>query len=108
MSATFQRSELFERTAEQRERALARANEIRSLRSTLKRSITGPSHAAAIILDPPWYLQTMKVDQLLLAIPKLGRVKVDVFMRTVRVSPSKRVGGLSDRQKTEIAKELNR
>jgi len=107
MSATMPRAEVFERTDEQRMAALRRANEIRVLRSHLKQNVTGPAHAAALILDPPDYIATMKVEDLLRAVPKYGRVKVGVFMRTVRVSPAKTVGGLSDRQRAEIAKELN-
>lgn len=94
---------------EQRRAALRKANRIRSLRAELKRSLrTQPSWAAtrkarSLILDPPAYVQTMQLWDLLLALPKYGRVKVNRMLVAHRVSPSKTIGGLSDRQRHEIA-----
>jgi hypothetical protein len=45
---------------------------------------------------------------MLLALPKVGRVKAAKMMNDCRVSPSKTFGGLSDRQRTELAERLNR
>jgi hypothetical protein len=45
----------------------------------------------ALLLDPPPYLETAKVFDMLLAVPKYGRVKATKTLHSCRVSPSKRV-----------------
>jgi hypothetical protein len=45
---------------------------------------------------------------MLLALPKVGRVKATKIMNNCRVSPNKTLGGLSDRQRAELAERLNR
>lgn len=95
-----------ERTTDQRAAALQLANRIRTQRSELKRALTGPAHAATIILNPPTFTRTMKVRDLLLAIPLWGPAKVGRFMRCCQISDSKTAGGLSDRQREALAKEL--
>ena len=39
---------------------------------------------------------------MLLAVPKYGRVKVNKILQQCRISPSKTIGGLSERQRTEL------
>ena len=39
---------------------------------------------------------------MLLAVPKYGRVKVNKILHTCRISPSKTIGGLSERQRSEL------
>jgi hypothetical protein len=39
---------------------------------------------------------------MLMAVPKFGRVKAARFLNQARISQSKTVGGLSDRQRTEL------
>jgi len=48
----------------------------------------------------------MKVFDLILACPKYGRVKVNKILVQCRISPSKTVGGLSQRQRAEIVSML--
>ncbi len=62
----------------------------------------------ALLLDPPPYLQTAKVFDMLLALPKYGRVKATKILHSCRVSPSKTFGGLTERQRTELARRLDR
>jgi hypothetical protein len=47
-------------------------------------------------------VSTAKVFDMLMAVPKFGRVKAARFLNTCRISQSKTVGGLSDRQRTEL------
>jgi hypothetical protein len=47
-------------------------------------------------------VSTAKVFDMLMAVPKFGRVKASRFLNTCRISQSKTVGGLSDRQRTEL------
>ena len=48
-------------------------------------------------------MQTAKVADLLLAVPKHGPVKVDKLLRRCRIAPAKTIGGLSQRQREELA-----
>ena len=83
--------------------ALKRANDIRTRRASLKRDLkAGRVHIHGLLLDPPEYLETAKVFDLLLAVPKYGRVKATRYLNQARISQSKTVGGLSDRQRTEL------
>lgn len=96
-----------ERSHQQRMDALRRANDIRMRRARLKRDLkAGRVDLASLILDPPEYLETAKLWDLLLAVPKWGRVKVNRLVNQCRISPSKTVGGLSERQRHEIVGRL--
>ncbi len=55
-----------------------------------------------VLADPPEYLLTAKVADLLMAAPKCGRIKSARIMDLCRISPSKTVGGLSERQRQEL------
>ena len=92
-----------ERSLNQRLDALARANEIRTLRAELKRDLkAGKKSIHRILLDPPDFVETAKVFDMLLAVPKYGRVKVNKILVHCRISPSKTIGGLSERQRSEL------
>src|SRR4051794_41847559 len=98
-----------ERSLTQRMDALQRANEIRTRRASLKRELkAGRTQIHGLLLDPPEYLQTAKVFDLLLAVPKYGRVKVNRILTHCRISPSKTIGGLSERQRNELVSYLRR
>ena len=98
-----------ERSLTQRMDALKRANEIRTRRASLKRELkAGRAQIHGLLLDPPEYLQTAKVFDLLLAVPKYGRVKVNNVLQVCRISPSKTIGGLSQRQRAELVSMLRR
>ena len=89
--------------------ALRRANEVRALRAQLKRDLkAGRVSIAALLLDPPPYLETAKVLDVLLAVPKIGSVKATKILHSCRVSPSATFGGLSERQRTELAGHFDR
>src|SRR5215217_9646724 len=78
-----------ERSLTQRMDALQRANEIRTRRATLKRDLkAGRAQIHGLLLDPPPYVLTAKVFDLLLAVPKYGRVKVNRILTHCRISPS--------------------
>ena len=62
----------------QRMEALQRANEIRTRRAQLKRDLkAGRASIHTLLLEPPEYVETAKVFDMLLAVPKYGRVKVE-------------------------------
>jgi len=98
-----------ERSLAQRMEALKRANEIRTQRARLKRDLKGGRiQIHGLLLDPPDYVATAKVFDLLLAVPKYGRVKVNRVLNHCRISPSKTIGGLSERQRNELVSYLTR
>ena len=45
---------------------------------------------------------TAKVFDMLLAVPKYGRVKANRVLNQCRISPAKTIGGLSERQRGEL------
>src|SRR5918992_1523187 len=98
-----------ERSLNQRMDALKRANEIRTQRARLKRDLkAGRTKIHGLLLDPPDYLLTAKAFDLLLAVPKYGRVKVNRILTHCRISPSKTIGGPSQRQRDELGSYLRR
>ena len=97
------------RSLDQRMEALRRANEIRVKRARLKRDLkVGDASIDVVLADPPEYLLTAKVFDMLLAVPKFGRVKATRFLNQCRISQSKTVGGLSERQRAELIQLLSR
>ena len=89
--------------------ALQRANEIRTRRAQLKKDLKGGRVSIHMLLtEPPEYVETAKVFDMLLAVPKYGRVKANKVLTTCRISPSKTIGGLSQRQRTELVSMLRR
>ena len=98
-----------ERSLTQRLDALERANVVRTRRAQLKRDLkSGRSSIHSLLESPPEYIETAKVFDMLLAVPKYGRVKVNKVLTQCRISPSKTIGGLSQRQRDELVKLLRR
>jgi hypothetical protein len=91
------------RSLDQRMDALRRANEIRVRRAQLKKDLKdGRVRVEEVLSRPPDYVETAKVFDILMAVPKFGRVKAARFLNQCRISQSKTVGGLSERQRTEL------
>src|SRR3984957_17191395 len=98
-----------ERSLVQRMEALQRANDVRSRRAQLKRDLkAGRQPIHELLLEPPDYPETAKGFDLLLAVPKYGRVKVNKVLSQCRISPSKTLGGLSGRQRSELVALMRR
>ncbi len=98
-----------DRSPTQRMEALRLANAIRSERAALKRDLkAGRVRIEQVLGDPPEYLHTAKVSEIMLAVPRYGRVKVAKVLQRCRISPSKTVAGLSERQRTELIEALRR
>ncbi len=99
-------------TRDQRLDALAKANRIRSTRAAVKLKLRTmpPSMAAArvreLIEAPPADLLTMRVEVLSRAVPNVGGRKIAKLLRRVGVSPSKTLGGLTERQREALRVEL--
>jgi len=92
-----------ERSQQQRMDALRRANDIRSERARIKERLRrGELGISEVLGDPPVCVHTAKVLDLLLAVPKFGRVKANRLLERCRVSPAKTVNGLTPRQRKEL------
>ena len=109
MVATKTQAQAPARSLDQRMEALKRANDIRVRRAQLKKDLKdghGPA-SRTILLDPPEYVSTAKVFDMLMAVPKFGRVKAARLLNQCRISQSKTVGGLSERQRAELVELFN-
>lgn len=97
-----------ERSHQQRMEALRRANDVRSERARLKEQLRNREISITEILDnPPECVHTAKVFDLVLAVPKYGRVKASKLLERCRVSSSKTVNGLTPRQRKELLDMLS-
>src|SRR3982750_2836872 len=97
------------RSLDQRMDALRRANDVRVRRAKLKKDLKeGRVRIQVILGNPPEYVETAKVIDILMAVPKFGRVKAARFLNTCRISQSKTVGWLSDRQRAELIDLFNK
>jgi hypothetical protein len=76
---------------EQRMAALEKADRVRLARAQLKRDLKARRVSICDVLaDPPEWVGTMPVLQLLLAVPKVGRVKATAMLRGTAGSPRRR------------------
>jgi hypothetical protein len=98
-----------ERSLRQRMDALGRANEIRTFRASYKKDLkAGRANILDVLQAPPDEMESMKIFDLLISTPKFGRVKVNRILTMCRISPSKTVGGLSERQRGELIRYMRR
>jgi hypothetical protein len=92
-----------QRSPDQRMEALRQANLVRSQRAALKADLKkGKVNIRTVLANPPDFLGTAKVIDLLMAAPKCGHVKSAKIMEQCRISQSKTVAGLSERQRREL------
>lgn len=96
-----------ERTLEQRMAALELANRIRVYRAHLKQRIkTGDVLVADVVADPADEVLTMKVVDLIAALPWKSERKAVEILRLLRISSAKTVGGLTVRQRDAVVEAL--
>ena len=87
-SSLTRRADAPERSADQRREALA--NDVRMQRAALKARLKrGELALVTLIDDPPQYLVSARVAELLRALPTCGRVKVARLLECCEVSPRK-------------------
>jgi len=98
-----------DRSPSQRLEALKLANAVRTERAQLKRDLKpGRVRIETVLADPPECVHSAKVADIMLAVPRYGRVKVTKILQRCRISPSKTVIGLSERQRGELIEALRR
>lgn len=85
--------------------ALRKANAVRTARAELKRQMKAGkvSPLDALMREE---VDSMRSFDFLMAIPKVGRVKANRTLSQLRISPSRSLGGLSPRQRRELAERL--
>jgi len=93
-----------ERSLAQRMTALETANAVRTFRAKLKKDMkAGRVHAAGVLAEPvDERVKTMKVTDLLLAVPGIGRNKATQALKWAQIAPPKTVGGISRRQRKDL------
>ena len=89
--------------------ALRQANQVRGLRARLKQDLReGTVRLEQILATDADYLASAEVFDLLVAVPKIGPVKAAHLLTIARISPSKTVAGLSERQRACLVELLSR
>lgn len=92
----------------QRMAALDRADEVRIYRAGLKRDIkAGKTSIYEILIDPPEMIETMKLFDLMMAVPKYGRARVTRVLKVNTISSAKQIGMMSLRQRAVIVSMLS-
>ena len=108
-SPSLQNGGIPERSLDQRLEALAHANHVRTLRATLKRDLKrGSVSITSVLRDPPEYLASARVMEVLAALPRCGHVRAACILERCRVSHKKTLGGLSERQRRELIVALEK
>ncbi|BBL78932.1 hypothetical protein RxyAA322_07860 [Rubrobacter xylanophilus] len=96
-----------ERTAEERLMALREANRVRFARAAAKRDLkSGRLGIYELLMDPPEELKGAKVEEMLLAVRGMGRVKVARVMREAGISRAKTLVGLTHGQRDRLIRVL--
>ena len=89
--------------------ALARGNGVRSRRAQLKRDLkAGRRSIEEVLGNPPGWLSGATILDLLIATPKRRRIKANKVLLRCRISPSRTIGALTERQRRVIVSELQR
>ncbi|MEI6447873.1 MAG: hypothetical protein WCO96_08350 [Actinomycetes bacterium] len=87
--------------------ALARANRVRLSRAALKRRIgEGETSVAEVLLSIPEEVESMAVADLLACQRRWGTTRCRRFLATSRISETRLVGTLTERQRHELAERL--
>jgi hypothetical protein len=93
--------------APQHIRALEQANRVRLARAELKRQVAeGDVTAADVVLSCPWEVDSMTIGDLLISQRRWGRTRCHRFLSPLRMSETKPIGTLTQRQREELAARL--
>ena len=96
-----------ERTTQERRSALEEANRVRYARAATKQRLkSGKLGIYELLMDPSEELKGAKVEEMLLAMRGMGRIKVTRVMREAAVSRSKTLVGLTHGQRDRLIRAL--
>jgi hypothetical protein len=94
--------------APQHMRALERANRVRLARAELKRQVAeGEVTAAEVVLTCPWEAESMPIGDLLMSQHRWGQTRCHRFLGSMRMSETKTIGSMTERQRNELAGRLS-
>ena len=92
-----------ERTVDERRNALEEANRVRFARAATKRDLkNGDLDVYDLLMDPSEELRGAKVEEMLLAMKGMGRIKVTRVLREAGISRSKTLVGLTHGQRDRL------
>ena len=92
-----------ERTSQERRSALDEANRVRFARAATKRALkSGELDVYDLLMDPTEEQKGAKVEEMLLAMRGMGRIKVTRLMRAASISRSKTLVGLTHGQRDRL------
>lgn len=87
--------------------ALARANEIRLARATLKRRVaSGDTTVAEVLMAPPAEIDRMEIGELVSCQRRWGAQRTRRLLAAIPVVETKLIGTLTERQRQAIAAAL--
>ena len=96
-----------ERTTQERRSALEEANRVRFARAATKRDLkSGELAIYELLMEPSEELKGAKVEEMLLAMRGMGRIKVTRVMREAGVSRSKTLVGITHGQRDRLIRAL--
>ncbi len=96
-----------QRTVSERHSALEEANRIRFARADAKRELKdGELDIYDLLMEPPEELKGAKVEEMLLAMRGMGRIKVNRVLREAAISSSKTLVGLTHGQRDRLIRVL--
>ena len=88
--------------------ALELANRVRLARATLKRRVSaGDLTATEVVVACPWEAESMPIMDLLMSQRRWGRTRCRKFLTSIRMSETKTVGSLTERQRRTLASLLS-
>lgn len=88
--------------------ALQRANRVRLARAELKRRIAdGEVTAGDVILTAPWEASSMAIGDVLMSQRRWGGTRCRKFLAMFRISETKTIGSLTERQRLALAAQLD-
>ena len=96
-----------QRTVSERHSALEEANRIRFARADAKRELKdGELDIYDLLMEPSEELKGAKVEEMLLAMRGMGRIKVNRVLREAAISSSKTLVGLTHGQRDRLIRVL--
>lgn len=96
-----------DRTTQERCTALQEANRVRFARADAKRALkSGELDLHDLLMNPSEELKGAKVEEMLLAVRGMGRIKVNRVLRESGVSRSKTLVGLTHGQRDRLLEVL--
>ncbi|CAN5774061.1 hypothetical protein BH23ACT11_BH23ACT11_03400 [soil metagenome] len=96
-----------QRTAQERRSALEEANRVRFARAGVKRDLkAGELDIYDLLMDPSEELKGAKIEEMLLSMRGMGRIKVKRVMRDAGISSAKTLVGLTHGQRDRLIQVL--